>query len=249
MEELERFARQHARNVAMTKTAGIGDRFADFLANKAAVGGAAAGAVIGGTRGAQGSREGEKGYGALTGAALGAVSGGILGAGGRSLFKKVPEGFKQRKEGLKALEEQYMKSKRVKTKPTEGAALSDFKSGLKEYREGVMGRMRKAEDLASAGKHGKEAREAIDAVRAQAPYAPTGQFMAGREKLRGGLLGGALGVGYGAYQLKGTSDINKSSDYERALKGYVDSIEKRSEYDPAHDTADRVGRLMATLSV
>jgi hypothetical protein len=242
MEQLERFAREHAHRVAMIKTAGVKDRVADFLANKAAIGGAGAGAVIGGARGASGSREGEKGYGALTGAAFGAVSGGLLGAGARSLYKNVPAGFKGRKEGLEALEKEYMKANKIKAKPKSGAKM-DFNRGLKEYRSGQLDAMRKAEDLAAAGKSGKEAREAIDAVRASRPYRGAGQFTAGKEQLVGGLIGGGLGVGYGAYTLKNMDQINKASDQEKALESYV-NMNKKASLEAAYN----VGKMLASLT-
>ena len=241
MKQLEDFARGHARRVAMSKVAGVSDRVSAFLGNKAAVTGAGFGAAIGGIRGAKGSREGEEGYGALSGAALGAIGGGLLGAGARSLYKNVPAGFKGRKEGLEALEKEYMKKNRIKVKPESGKALSDFKSGLKEYRSGQLDAMRKAEDLASAGLEGKAARDAIDAVRKSKAYGSAGTFKAGKEQLMGGLIGGGLGVGYGAYQLKDTININKGSDQERALEAYVKSA--------SYDAADAVGRMMANASI
>ena len=243
MEQLERFAREHAHRVAMTKTAGVKDRVADFLANKAAIGGAGAGAVIGGARGASGSREGEKGYGALTGAAFGAVSGGLLGAGARSLYKNVPAGFKGRKEGLGSLEKEYMRTKKIKVRPESGSKLTEFNKGLKKYRSGQLDAMRKAEDLAAAGKSGKEAREAIDAVRASRPYQGAGQFTAGKEQLVGGLIGGGLGVGYGAYTLKNMDQINKASDQEKALESYV-RMNKKASLEAAYN----VGKMLASLT-
>jgi hypothetical protein len=240
MKQLEDFARDHARRVAMEKVAGVSDRVSAFLGNKAAVTGAGFGAIVGGARGAKGSREGEEGYGALTGAALGAVGGGLLGAGARSLYKNVPAGFKGRKEGLEALEKEYMSKNRIRYKPESGQALKDFKSGLKEYRADQLSAMRKAEDLASAGLEGKAARDAIDAVRKSKAYGSAGQFKAGKEQLVGGLIGGGLGVGYGAYQLKDAININKASDQERALDAYVKSA--------SYEAADAVGRMMASVS-
>lgn len=240
MEQLERFAREHARRVAMTKTAGISDRVSNFLANKAAVTGAGAGAVIGGVQGARGSRKNEKGYGALAGAAFGAVSGGLLGAGARSLYKNVPAGFKGRKEGLEALEKEYMKAKNIKVKPESGDKLREFKKGLKNYRTDKLDSMRKAEDLAAAGKHGKEARDAIDAVRANKLYTGAGQFKAGKEQLMGGLIGGGLGVGYGAYTLKNMDEINKASDQERAIESYL-NMNKKASLEAAYN----VGKMLA----
>ena len=190
--------------------------------------------------GAKGSREGEEGYGAHRRAALGAVGGGLLGAGARSLYKNVPAGFKGRKEGLEALEKEYMKRNNIKAKPKSGQALKDFKSGLKEYRSDQLSAMRKAEDLASAGRSGKEAREAIDAVRKSKAYRSAGKFKAGKEQLIGGLIGGGLGVGYGAYQLKDAINVNKASDQERALDAYVKSA--------SYEAADAVGRMMANAS-
>jgi len=240
MEQLERFARQHARQVAMTKTAGISDRVSNFLANKAAVGGAGAGAVIGGVQGARGSRENEKGYGALAGAAFGAISGGLLGAGARSLYKNVPAGFKGRKEGLEALEKEYMKANKIKVKPESGSKLTEFRDGLKKYRTDKLDSMRKAEDLAAAGKSGKEARDAIDAVRANKLYAGAGKFQAGKDQLYGGLIGGSLGVGYGGYTLANMNKINESADQERALESYL-NMNKKASLEVAYN----VGKMLA----
>ena len=134
-----------------------------------------------------------------------------------------------------------MKKNRIKVKPESGQALKDFKSGLKEYRADQLSAMRKAEDLAAAGKDGKAARDAIDAVRKSETYGSAGKFKAGKEQLVGGLIGGGLGVGYGAYQLKDAININKASDQERMLDAYVKSA--------SYEAADAVGRMMANASI
>lgn len=205
--------------------------------NPATVGGAIIGGGIGAIRGSQGSRESERGVGALGGAALGALSGAFIGGSGRALVKKVPDGWKQWGSGKKALEKEY-EALNAATKKKVG----DFSA----YRDQQLELMRKAEDAASAGLNGKAARDAIDAVRKDKRFAAAGDFKAGKEQFYGAGLGGLAGLGFGAYQLKTTKDINKSDEQERALQEYVDLKEGRTK-SASYEAVDRVGRLLARL--
>lgn len=243
MHPIEYFARAHARRVHMEKQAGVGDALGKAFANPGAAIGAGLGSVYGAVQGARGSREGEKGYGALTGAALGALGGGFLGGSAVSLAKNVPQGFALRKKGLEGLEKEYMATKGLTTKPTDAKALKEFKKGFKEHIATRKDSLRSAQEMAAAGKTGKDARDAIDAVRKSDEFANIGMRTAGSEKLFAGGAFGTAGLGYGAYQLGDTKNINKADPQEAAIKQYIASQEKRASFE----AAERVGRLLAGL--
>lgn len=242
MHPVESFARAHARRV-MEKRAGVADALGKTFANPGAAVGAGLGSVYGAIQGARGSREGEKGYGALTGAALGALGGGFLGGSAASLAKNVPQGFALRKKGLEGLEKEYMAAKNITAKPTDAKALREYRKGFKEHIEARQSAMSEAQNLSSAGKSGKDARDAIDAVRKSDEFANVGKFTAGKEKLFAGGAAGLAGVGYGAYQLGDTKNINKADPQEQLIKQYIQAQEKQASYH----AAVRVGRMLASL--
>jgi len=242
MHPLESFARRHAHRVAMTKQAGIGNALGHAFSNPGAAVGAGLGSIYGAVQGARGSREGEKGYGALTGAALGALGGGFLGGSAVSLAKNIPQGFGLRKKGLESMEQAYMKSKGLTAKPTDAKALKEFKQGFKDHIAGRKELLTKAEELAASGKTGKEARDAIDAVRKSDSFKDIGMHTAGKEKLLGAGLASSAGLGYGAYQLGDTKNINKADPQEQVIKQYI-AAQKTASYE----AADSVGRLLARL--
>ena len=244
MHPVEYFARAHAQRVHMEKQAGVGDALGKAFANPGAAVGAGLGSVYGAVQGARGSREGEKGDGALTGAALGALGGGFLGGSAVSLAKNVPQGFALRKKGLEGLEKEYMAAKGLSANPTDAKALREYRKGFKEHIATRKEQMGAAQDLASAGKTGKEARDAIDAVRKSDEFANVGRHTAGKEKLFAGGLFGTAGLGYGAYQLKDTKNINRADPQEAALKQYISAQEKSASFE----AAERVGRMLAGLS-
>ena len=214
--DIERIARAHAQSVYLEKRAGISSALNAVAANPAAVGGAVLGAGIGAYRGRQGSREGEKGYGTLTGGLLGAIGGGIAGAGARSLYKNVPAGYKQIKSGKDAL---------AKELEREGIKATD-KAAVKEYLKKQRGDLRDATELATAGLEGSAARKAIDQVRGSGQYGAVADIKSGREKFYGGLIGGGLGLGYGAYQLADAKNINAPKENEAPLRKFVNAKER-----------------------
>ncbi len=242
MHPLESFARNHAHRVAMTKQASVANALGKTFANPGAAVGAGLGSIYGAVQGARGSREGEKGYGALTGAALGAIGGGFLGGSAVSLAKNIPQGIGLRKKGLEGMEKAYMKSKGLTAKPTDPKALKDFRKGFKEHIQARKDSLTRAQELAASGKTGKEVRDAIDAVRKTDAFKNVGMHTAGKEKLIGGGLAGAAGVGYGAYQLGDTKNINKADPQERQIKDYI-AAQKTASYE----AAESVGRLFARL--
>lgn len=208
-----------------------------WLKHPATLGGAGVGSVIGAVQGGRGSREGERGYGALAGGLFGAVAGGAAGYGVRTLAQTVPEGSKQIKSAKEALENE-LKAKNI-VKPGSGAKaeeLTKFKDARKEYISSQRDKMREATQLAIEGKHGQEAMDAVDKVRKN--FGAVGELKSGREKFYGGLIGGGLGVGYGGHQLYTAKDINAPTPEEQQLR-------KSASADPAAYAAIRVGQLLA----
>lgn len=236
MHILEEYARRQAHRVAFEKQAS--------LWNVGTVGGAVLGGGYGALQGAKRSREGESNLGAIGGGVVGALSGALAGGSARALVKKVPEGWKSWGEGKKALEKEYMTLNKIKEKPASGDAAKTFKDNFNSWRETRGTEMRKAEDLASAGKRGKEARDAIDAVRKSKGYENLGKAQAGKEQFYGSLFGGGLGLGFGGYQLMNAGNINEADDQEKRLQAYVDLKEGRVKQS-SYEAMDHVGRLLA----
>lgn len=228
----EDFARNLAHLNVLTKTASL----PSWLTNSATLAGAGVGGAVGAFRGAQGSREGDKGYGAVAGGLFGAISGGAAGYGIRTLAKTVPEGSKQIKSGKEALEKELKAQKITLPENATPKQQVDFRNAREKYIDSQRTRMREATDLAAEGKHGQEARDAIDKVRKN--YGGVGDIKSGREKFYGGMVGGGLGVGYGLYTLKNMKDINAPTPEERELN-------KTASADLAVYTAIHLGQLLA----
>ena len=236
LDVFEEIARSQARRDALMKTASP--------LNAMTIGGAILGGGYGAMRGAAQSREGESNLGAIGGGVLGAVGGAFAGGGLRALGKKVPEGWKSWQKGNEALEKEYLKTQKLKAKPTSGAEAKEFKSGFKDWRQGKLDEMREAEDLLVGNKQGKEARDAIDQVRGQAQFKNLADYKAGKEQAIGAAFGGALGLGYGGYQVLNAGSINQADEQEKALQKYVDLKEGRTK-SASYEAVDRVGRLLA----
>ncbi|MGA1354546.1 MAG: hypothetical protein ACO32I_07220 [Candidatus Limnocylindrus sp.] len=229
----EDFARNLAHVHAIEKLASL----PPWLKNPATIGGAGLGAAYGAYAGGSNSREGDRAYGSVMGGLAGAISGGAAGYGVRTLVKTVPEGSKQISAAKTALEKELAAKGIAKPPANANAeAVRKYKDEVKDYLESVREKMQKATTLATEGKHGQDAMNAVDSVRKN--FGAVGELKSGREKFYGGLVGGGLGVGYGAYTLAGTKNLNAPTPEERQLS-------KTAGADPAVYTAVHLGQLLA----
>ena len=212
----------------LTKEAGPAlDAAIKAVKNVPTLGGAAAGSVYGGIKGHQNANEGQGAAGALGGAVIGGVAGGFLGGGARNLYKNVPKGYKQWRAGHKDLAKE-LKASGIKPEDAKFWSMKNIKSYVPFTQKGKRYKYvddkgkaykRVAEQM-GAGKRGKELIKS-DAAAAKEVGA-YGDVLKGRHRMVGGALGGALGVGYGGYQLKNVGDIAKKTDEEKNL----DRVEK-----------------------
>lgn len=195
------------------------------LKNAPTIGGAVIGGGAGAVRGYQGAGEGQGAQGALAGAAVGAIGGGLMGYGARSLYKNVKPGYERMQRGKKALDaeiETALGKDNAKGKWTDYVPFTE-KSKRYEFLQGKKEQLQKVRELNTTGKRGREAMLGEDeALKSMGAY---GDYIGGRGRMRGGIVGGALGLGIGGYQLKSTSGIAAATDEEKRLAEFERAVD------------------------